>query len=59
MDDLKERFDQFGKDPSPAVWDKIDSALDSDDDKIIGWWIYAAAGVVLLLGLGYYGLQNS
>jgi len=60
MDDLKKRFEGFGKDPSPAVWERIEQELDGGKKPIVPWYFYIAASLIIALGVGYYfGTQSN
>jgi len=49
MQKLKPSFDEYEVEPSPEVWGKIVTRLDSTSEKTTGW-LYYGIGAVLLTG---------
>ncbi len=62
MEDLKHRFDDFGKDPSPEVWEKISASLDDapagssfgKNKSLLTILAFAAC-----LGIGFYAWTSN
>jgi len=59
MDELNKRFEGFGKDPSPAVWERIEQELDGHKNPVGGWYYFIAACVLFTVGISYFAsLEN-
>lgn len=54
---IADRFDEYGSEPTPVVWEGIEAFLDEEPSRklpIIFWWIANAAIIAVILGATVY-----